>query len=152
MAELASLHFCVWRFNLAVSVNWGSDDSEAPPVIGPPDLIGSPELDDDGLGFAPHQRRTVRTCFMAPPRAWRVDRGQGGRGAEWANVQHAGHLDSITDTATHSSGCSGSWRATDTRPPDSRSEPAGRQLGAAGWRRSIRRCYGCPAGVGPLSL
>jgi hypothetical protein len=51
MAELASLHLCVWRLNLAVSLNWGSVDSEAPPVIGPPDLIDSPELDDDGLGF-----------------------------------------------------------------------------------------------------
>lgn len=52
MGELASLHLCVWRLNLAVSANWGGDDDEATPqLIGPPDLIDSPELDDDGLGF-----------------------------------------------------------------------------------------------------
>lgn len=56
MSELASLHLCVWRFNLAVSVNWGSDDGDEqqPPVIGRPDPIEVPEIDDDddeALGF-----------------------------------------------------------------------------------------------------
>jgi hypothetical protein len=42
--------------NLAVSLNWGSDDSEAPLCRGSvttSTFIGSPvpELDDDGLGF-----------------------------------------------------------------------------------------------------
>ena len=55
MAEWASLHLCIGRLNLSAAISWGSDD-DAPeqPVIGPPDLVDVPDLDDDlgdRLGF-----------------------------------------------------------------------------------------------------
>lgn len=54
MPELASLHLSLGRLNMACSISWGSDDAPEQPVIGPPDLVDVPDLDDDlgdRLGF-----------------------------------------------------------------------------------------------------
>lgn len=44
--SLASLHLSLGRLNVACSISWGSDDAPEQPVIGPPDLVDVPDLDD----------------------------------------------------------------------------------------------------------
>jgi hypothetical protein len=54
MPELASIHVCLGKLNLSAAISWGSDDAPEQPVFGPPDLIDTPDLDDDlgdRLGF-----------------------------------------------------------------------------------------------------
>lgn len=46
--SLASLHLSLGRLNMACSISWGSDDApEQPALIARPDLINTPDLDDD---------------------------------------------------------------------------------------------------------
>ena len=46
MPELASIHVCLGKLNLSGSISWGSDDAPEQPVIGPPDLVDVPDLED----------------------------------------------------------------------------------------------------------
>lgn len=47
MPELASLHLCLAKLNISAAISWGSDDDDPQPaLIGPPDLIDTPDLDD----------------------------------------------------------------------------------------------------------
>ena len=62
MMRLASLCMVVGLLQLDVHLHWGLDADDQVPVIGPPETIDVPVLDDDdladGLGFRPRSDLT----------------------------------------------------------------------------------------------
>lgn len=47
MPELVSLHLSIGKLSISSSISWGSDDDAQPALIARPDLINTPDLDDD---------------------------------------------------------------------------------------------------------